>query len=31
MFDTTKVNKSGKRMILYLFAEIKGYYSVSMN
>ncbi len=33
MFDTTKVNKSGRRVILYLFAEIKGhncYYSVCM-
>ncbi len=31
MFDTTKVNKSGRRVILYLFAEVKGhnhYYSV---
>ncbi len=34
MFDTTKVNKSGRRVILYLFAEIKYhncYYSVCMN
>ncbi len=31
---TTKVNKSGRRVILYLFAEIKRhncYYSVCMN
>ncbi len=34
MFNTTKSNKSGKRVILYLFAEIKChncYYSVCMN
>ncbi len=35
MFDiTTEVYKSGRRLILYLFAEIKGhncYYSVCMN
>ncbi len=34
MFNTTKVNKSGRKVILYLFAEIKDhncYYSVCMN
>ncbi len=25
MFYTTKVNKSGERVMLYLFAEIKGH------
>ncbi len=34
MFDTTKLPLISKRVILYLFAEIKGhncYYSVCMN
>ncbi len=34
VFNTTKVHKSGKRVILYVFAEIKGhnsYYCFCMN
>ncbi len=30
MFDTTKVNKSGRRVILYLFVEIKGHWRASV-